>query len=310
MEGNMTTINGNQKDLEKDNWLSLYLPAICAATIMAIVLLVAVSCSKKDNQPAAKMTPPSAPEMNTPAPSATPTAAPEPPKKAKKHHRPSNATYVNGTYGVSFNYPVKYTLEDDKSMPLNSKFLAADAVDVASVGMPSLAYPDTDFSRALLNVSVSSGMTEEQCEQFLSQPDSKAVKPTTVKLGANSFTEVEETGSEPYGQSDVKYFHLFKNGACYEFALDVETARTQDEDLAQVDRSKVFEQLEKILTTARIKDVEIPGAENVQKTATGETAPTADSKVASSSKATPVSQPAPDSKAEKAQVVTPTEQKQ
>src|SRR5215472_14622089 len=153
----MTTINGNQKDLVKDNWLSLYLPAICAATIMAVVLFVAVSCSKKDNQPVAKMTPPAAPEMNTPAPSATTAAAPEPPKKAKKHHRPPNATYVNGTYGVSFSYPVKYTLKDAKSVTMDSKFLVADAVGVASVDMPSLAYPDTDFSRGLLNVSVSSG---------------------------------------------------------------------------------------------------------------------------------------------------------
>lgn len=305
----MTTINGSQKELEKDNWLSLYLPAICAAAIMAIVLFVAVSCSKKDDKPVAKMTPPAAPEMNTPASSPTPTAAPEPPKKAKKHHRPANATYVNGTYGVSFSYPVKYKLQDDKAVSLNSKFLAANAVDVASVDVPSLAYPDTDFSRALLNVSVSSGMTQEQCEQFLSTPDTKAEKPTTMKLGANSFAEVEETGSEPSGQSDVKYFHLFKNGGCYEFALDVETTRTPDEDLAQVDRGKVFQQLEKILTTARVKDVELPGVENAQTSSTPETAPTADGKVAAGSNATPDSKTAMDSKAEKAQVATPSEQK-
>jgi len=303
----MTTINGNQK-LEKDNWLSLYLPAICAASIMAIVLFVAVSCSKKDDKPVAKMTPPAAPEMNTPAPSATPTA-PEPPKKAKKHHRPPNATYVNGTYGVSFSYPVKYTLEDANPVSLNSKFLAADAVDVASVDMPSRAYPDTDFSGALLNVSVSSGMTQEQCEQFLSTPDAKAGKPTAMKLGANSFAEVEETGSEPSGQSDVKYFHLFRNGACYEFALEVETTRTPDEDLAQVDRGKVFAQLEKILTTARIKDVELPGVENAQKAATVETTQTADEKIATGSNATPDPKTTTDSKAGKAQVATPTEQK-
>lgn len=304
----MTTINGNQKELEKDNWLSLYLPAICAAAIMAIVLFVAVSCSKKDDKPVAKMTPPAAPEMNTSAPAATPTAAPVP-KKAKKHHRPANATYVNSTYGVSFSYPVKYTLEDNNSAPLNSKFLGADAVDVASVDMPSLAYPDTDFSRGLLNVSVRSGMSEEQCAEFLSTPDTKPAKPSTVKLGANSFAEVEETGSEPYGQSDAKYFHLFKNGACYEFSLEVETTRTADEDLAQVDRGKVFEQLEKILTTARVKDVEVPGAENAQKAAILEAGPAADAKIASGSKAASDPKTTPDSKAEKAQVVTSTDEK-
>jgi hypothetical protein len=75
-------------------------------------------------------------------------------------------------------------------------------------------------------------------------------------------------------QSDLKYFHMFKNGACYEFALDVETSRKPDEDLAQVDRSKIFKQLEKILTTARIKEVELPGVENAEKTTTPESVAT------------------------------------
>jgi hypothetical protein len=66
-------------------------------------------------------------------------------------------------------------------------------------------------------------------------------------------------------QSDLKYYHLFKNGACYEFALDVETSRKADEDLAQVDRMKVFQQLQKVLATARIKDVELQGVEKADK---------------------------------------------
>jgi hypothetical protein len=304
----MTTINGNHKEFEKDNWLSLYLPAICAATIMAAVLLVAVSCSKKDNTPVAKMTPPIAPQMSTSTPSAAPASVAVTPKKLKKHHRPAHATYVNGTYGVSFSYPVNYTLQDDKSLPLNAKYLASNAVNVASVDMPSNAYPDTDFSAALLNVSVSSGMTEDQCQQFISSPDSKPMKSTAIKLGGNEFSELEDTAAEPYGQSDVKYFHLFKNSACYEFALSVETTRSEDEELAQVDRGKVFQQLERILTTAKIKDVELPGVENAQKTTTPESASAAESKLTDATKAGS-EKPLPDSKAEKAQVVTPTEQK-
>ena len=186
----MTTINGNQKELEKDTWLSLYLPAICAATIMAIVLFVAVSCSKKDNQPVAKMTAPAAPEMNTPAPSATPTAAPEPPKKAKKHHRPSNATYVNGTYGVSFSYPRKYNLESgDKLVPLTTSLLKSGSLPVAAVTMPGTSYPETDFTSAQLNLSMSNDMTSDECLQFQSSAkEAGELKPTTVKLGENEYS--------------------------------------------------------------------------------------------------------------------------
>jgi hypothetical protein len=64
---------------------------------------------------------------------------------------------------------------------------------------------------------------------------------------------------------------LFKNDACYEFALDVETSRKPDEELAQVDRGKVFQQLAKILTTARIKEVEMPGIEKVETSAATQT---------------------------------------
>jgi hypothetical protein len=117
------------------------------------------------------------------------------------------------------------------------------------------------------------------------------VKPTTIKLGANQFSEIEQMSGSGELQSDLKYFHLYKNGACYEFALDVETSRKADEDLAQVDRGKVLHQLEKILTTARIKDVDLTRTEN------------ADKALAPAPIAT--TQPATGTQTEKAQVVTP-----
>jgi len=294
----MTTLNingnkgsGNQgfKQVEKDTWSSIYLPAICACILMTIVLFLAVSCSKKSDT-AAKISAPSAPAVSNPAPSTTASMPAEKPKKAvAKKHRPANATYVNGTYGVSFSYPHKYSLQaggKNSTAPVQPNFLRPGAVQVAAVDMPDDSFPDTDFSSALLNVSINTGMSAEECAQFVpNSKDAEAAKPTTVKLGGNEFTELEQMNGETNRQSDLKYFHLFKNGACYEFALDVETSRTADEELAQVDRGKIFQQLEKILTSARIKGVEIPGVENAGST------------------------PVADSKTEKVQVVTAIEQK-
>ena len=285
--------SGNQsfKQIEGDTWSSIYLPAICACILMSIVLFLAVSCSKKSDN-ATKISAPSAGGVASPGPSTIAAAVPETPKKAAKKHRPANATYVSGTYGVSFSYPVKYSLQagDKKTAaPLQPNFLKPGAVQLAAVGMPDGSYPETDFSGALLNVSVNTSMTAQECGQFVpNSKDAEAAKPTTVKLGSNQFAEVEQLDGETSRQSDLKYFHLFKNGACYEFALDVETSRKGDEDLAQVDRGRVFQKLEKILTTARIKDVAVPGVVNAE---TAGTVPTADSNT------------------EKAEVVTPTEQK-
>ena len=294
----MTTLNingtkgsGNQdfKQVEKDTWSSIYLPAICACILMTVVLFLAVSCSKKSDT-AAKISAPSAPAVTNPAPSTTASMPAEKPKKVvAKKHRPANATYVSGMYGVSFSYPHKYSLQaggKNPIAPVQPNFLRPGAVQVAAVDMPDDSFPDTDFSSALLNVSLNTGMSAEECAQFVpNSKDPEAAKPTTVKLGGNEFTEVEQMNGETNRQSDLKYFHLFKNGACYEFALDVETSRTADEELAQVDRGKIFQQLEKILTSARIKGVEMPGVENAGST------------------------PVADSKTEKVQVVTAIEQK-
>jgi len=272
---NRTPGSGNQnfKQIGGDSWQSVYLPVICAGIVIAVVLVLAVACSKNSDKPVAKI---SAPLSSMPAPaSATPStsAAPVVAKKLVKKQRPANATYVNSTYGVSFSYPRKYSLQaasKESSMPVPASFLKPGAIEVASVDMPDDLYPDTDFSSAVLNVSVNPSLTADECAQFVpASNDADAAKPASAKLGVNEFAEVEEMKGEQTtgvanGQSDLKYFHVFKNGACYEFALDVETSRKADVDLAQADRGRIFQQLEKILATARIKNVELPGIEKAQ----------------------------------------------
>jgi hypothetical protein len=266
---NRTEGSGNQnfKQIEGDSWLSIYLPVICAGTVMAVVLLVAIACSKKSDKPVSKISAPSMP-ATTSAALGTSTTPPVVAKKVVKKARPANATYVNATYGVSFSYPRKYSLQagnKKSSMPVPASFLKPGAIQVASVDMPDDQYPETDFSSALLNVSVNPGLTAEECGQFVpNSKDTESSKPANAKLGINEFAELEQMNGENDRQSDLKYFHVFKNGACYEFALDVETSRKPDVELAQADRGKIFQQLEKILATARIKDVALPGVEKAQ----------------------------------------------
>jgi hypothetical protein len=289
----MATINRTERNdkqnfnqIESDNWSGIYLPAICAGVVMTVVLFLAVSCSKKSDNPAAKISAPETAALQPPAPSPAAAVFPEKPKKAIKKHRPTTATYVNGTYGVSLTYPRKYSLQSadkQKNMPIDISLAKPGAVEIASLNMPDGLYPQTDFSSALLNVSVKQDMTADECGQFAqlsnkattdkaadsdksAKPAADSAKPSMIKLGTNEFSEVEQMSGSDDRQSDTKYFHLFKNSACYEFALDVETSRKTEQDLAQVDRDKIFKQLEKILASAQIKDVDLPGTENVEKT--------------------------------------------
>ncbi len=311
----MTTINPNSvsgnKNFKHDDggWSGMYLPAICAAILMAGVLFFAINWSKKP-QTTAKITPPIQPQASVPS---TPAASvPEKPKKAlKKHHRPATAKYVNSDYGVSFNYPVKYNLQSgDKLAALPVTYLKEGSVAIAAVDTPADSYPETDFTAALLNLSVSKDMTSDECMQF-NQPSKAAgeVKSTIVKLGPNEYSVFEQINGEGDNKSDLKYFHLFKNNACYEFALAGDTTE-KPEDMAQVDHGKVFQQLERILTTARIKDSQPTEAQKADRTpSTGlpiADSHTADSKTTGAKDAdTKLADVKSTDKTENAQVVTP-----
>ena len=283
---NRTPSNEEQKfkQIENDSWSGIYLPAICAGVVMTIILLMAISCSKK-SETTTKITPPVCSGTAEPGPDHGVCRRSGDTKENIKKHRPTTATYINSNYGLSLTFPRKYSLQPGdklKEAPLQTGFLKPGATEIASLDMPDGLYPDTDFSSALLNVSLHQGLSEEECGQFAppsdgtvdakaaetkqpSQPAADSSKPTAIKLGLNQFTELEQMSGSGDRQSDLKYFHLFKNGACYEFALDVETSRTGDEELAQVDRSKIFKQLEKVLATTRIKEVELPGMEKCGK---------------------------------------------
>src|SRR3954464_1607670 len=173
--GNMATINRTPsndeqkfKQIENDSWSGIYLPEICAGVVMTIVLFMAVSCSKKSDT-TTKISAPVAPATQSPAPTTASAAVPETPKKAVKKHRPTTATFVNGNYGVALTYPRKYSLQSGdklKEGPLQTGFSKPGAVEIASLDMPDGLYPETDFSSALLNVSVHQGLNEEQCGQF------------------------------------------------------------------------------------------------------------------------------------------------
>jgi len=305
----MTTMDLNQgsgnkglKQTEKDSWTSLYLPAICAAILMGGVLFLAFSFSTKSQKVAINA--PAQQAVTAPAQTTPVASVPETPKKKTvKKSRPANATYVNSTYGVSFSYPRKYSLQSGDKLaaaPLTTSFLKSGAVQVAAVDMPDYLYPETDFSSALLNVSVDQNMTSDECMQFVpASKDAGEVKPIIAKLGANEYSVFEQINGEGDRKSDQKYFHLFKNNACYEFALAVDTNQ-KPEDMAQVDRGKVFHQLEKILTTARIKELEPTEVENAEKTPVA-TTPVAEVKTADQKTV----ETKVEDKAENARVVTP-----
>lgn len=211
---------------------------------------------------------------NVPVLPAQTTAKPAPKKIV--HRRPASLTYVDKTSGVTFQYPRKFGLKtgDDAgklvaSLPLPMNFMQPGGVALAAVEVPEAIYNGNDLAAAFFDVSVNRTLTAEQCGQFLEPQPSSApsdpAAPTAAQtskliLGDLELQGTEAVTGEGIRQSDAKYFHVFQNGACYEFAVNVTTA-APDSQLAMkhVDREKAFQQLEKILATVKVETV--PAAE-------------------------------------------------
>jgi hypothetical protein len=245
-----------------------------AAVISGLLVgaLLAVGCSKKESKSTGSEAQTSAnqmalnqPVMPNPASSAsTNTPTPTPKKLVKK--RPSTVKYSDQTYGVSFRYPWQYSLKSGDALNSESQpmdFVQPGGEAAVSVNVPKGFYPDTDLASAFFRVNVNKNLSEAECGQFaLPQPvpsDQDAVQPSKVGLGGLEMQEVEDITGEEMKQADTKYYHLFQNGACYEFALGLSTeSDVNDDGIAPVNREKVFRRLETILATVKIKPEATP----------------------------------------------------
>ena len=95
-------------------------------------------------------------------------------------------------------------------------------------------------------------------QQTVTQPSTAVAPYSMLMLGDLELHATEAVSGEGTRQSDSKYFHVFQNGSCYEFVLNVTTVASQDGVMKHVDRDRVFNRLEQILSTVKINPVATP----------------------------------------------------
>ena len=200
-------------------------------------------------------------------------------EKKKVTKRASTATYKNSTYGVSFRYPKTYTMLVPDTDNKDSAWPDPVAMNFAEPGgetLTTLVLPGTRAS-SYFKTSVNKGLTADQCSKFATVPESAeaAVNPPVdgTEASINPPVDADDDSIVPVktnvlgvefaktesftDQSEARYYHHFENGACYEFALGVEDAPGTTKP---VDHLQVFDRLERILTTVKIKSEPAPVA--------------------------------------------------
>jgi hypothetical protein len=100
--------------------------------------------------------------------------------------------------------------------------------------------------------------TAAKTDQSSTKPSTDSASNSKLMIGDMELRATEAVSGEGTRQSDSKYFHVFQNGSCYEFALNVTTEASGDGLVKHVDRDKVFNRLEQILATVKINPVAAP----------------------------------------------------
>ena len=260
-----------------------------------IVCSVAVGCSsdkpktQSSNNPA-PITQPTPLAAVSPTTATTPEApaAPKPVHKKVVHRAPVTVAYADEKSGVSFQYPKRYSLKTGEAA---DKLVSADAVPMdfvqpggvavaaVAVPVPESAYPKSNLASAFFNVSMNKTLTAEQCGEFSgsqAKPEESkdTAAPATPKMSKTMIGDMELKStdtltSDGSREEESKYYHVFENGACYEFAIKVATGVETDEGGKAVDREDIFKRLEKILATVKIS---APPAQEVTASAPATTA--------------------------------------
>jgi hypothetical protein len=105
------------------------------------------------------------------------------------------------------------------------------------------------------STSAAPTQTAASTEQTSAAKSTDSASSSKLMLGDLELRATEAVSGEGTRQSDSKYFHVFQNGSCYEFALNVTTDASEDGIVKHVDRDKVFNRLEQILSTVKINPV-------------------------------------------------------
>jgi hypothetical protein len=164
--------------------------------------------------------------------------------------------YINTDFSSAFfNVSVHKTLTADQCSEFavpQSKPVATSETAAASTEVPKTEAPKPDAAPATKSDPQPTANSDQAKS---STPASDASSNSKLMLGDMELRATEAVTGEGTRQSDSKYFHIYQNGSCYEFTLNVTTDASAEGLVKHVDRDKVFNRLEQILSTVKINPI-------------------------------------------------------
>ena len=240
-----------------------------AATLIATFTIGTNGCSK--SKPVASSNPsPSITQPVAATPAPTPSPAPVVAKQTKSPRQHKLATFKNKEYAISFRYPTHYTMKEGEETDPSQTSVTSAAMNftqpggttLSTIELPEKLYAGTDFASAFFTVNVNPKMTADECSQFAfpekSELDNNSDGPAKVNVAGKDYDEINDVVSDGTMQANARYYHLYQNNVCYEFTLGLQTSGDEtSKDMKPVNRDKVFDKLQWMLSTVKIKTMDV-----------------------------------------------------
>jgi hypothetical protein len=173
--------------------------------------------------------------------------------------------YNNPEYGVSFEYPRNYALEEgDPAGPGSVSKTQAELEDeqpgailVATVVVPEDGYPNTTFQGGSLQFAINPSLMAESCKEVVADANPGVRQRTGTLMVQGVFftwTQHSTTDAAAGTESLERDYAGYANGACYEFFVHITVGDATNRDAfeKQADMKKIARPLEKIATTLQI----------------------------------------------------------
>jgi hypothetical protein len=157
----------------------------------------------------------------------------------------ANTDFSSAYFNVSVNKTLTAERCSEFAVPSRSRKSDSALSTSTEVGKQDAPKPDSAAPQAASN-----GDHTSAAKSTDSASNSKLL------VGDMELMATEAVSGDGARQSDSKFFHVYQNGACYEFALNVTTDSSDEGLVKHVDRDKVFSRLGQILATVKINAVQ------------------------------------------------------
>jgi len=172
-----------------------------------------------------------------------------------------NTDFSSAFFNVSINKALTADQCTEFAVPQPKVIMQSEATPATTVAPTEVAKqdsaPKSDTQSAATQTATNIDQTNP-VQPNSAKPSTDSASNSKLMLGDMELRATEAVSGEGTRQSDSKYFHVFQNGACYEFALNVTTDASGDGLVKHVDRDKVFNRLQQILATVKINPVAAP----------------------------------------------------